>query len=90
MFRPGILGHRNRLPGDVAIAVPVAWQTVALTIFGSMSLGVLFLSLAGYSRVETVAGTIAPETGIATIVPTRHGIIAALRVSDGQDVVAGA
>ena len=55
-----------------------------------MSLGVLFLSLAGYSRVETVAGTIAPETGIATIVPTRHGIIAALRVSDGQDVVAGA
>ena len=80
--------HRNRLSGDVAIAVPVAWQTIAFTIFGSASLGLLFLSLASYSRVETVIGTIAPETGIATIVPTRPGVIAALRVMDGQNVVA--
>jgi len=46
------------LSGDVAIAVPVAWQSVGFLIFGGVALSVLFLSLASYSRVETVTGII--------------------------------
>lgn len=82
--------HQNRLSGDVAIAVPVPWQSVGYLIFGSVLMGVLFLSLASYSRVETVTGMITPNTGVANIVPTRAGTIASLAVRDGQNVPAGA
>lgn len=90
MFRSeAVSSHRNRLSGDVAIAVPVAWQSIGFLIFGGVATGVLFLSLASYSRVETVTGTITPDTGVSSIVPTRPGVIAALSVRDGQNVLAG-
>jgi membrane fusion protein len=73
----------------VAIAVPITWQSVGFLIFGGVALGVLFLSLASYSRVETVTGIITPNTGISNIIPTRAGVITALSVRDGQNVPAG-
>lgn len=79
-----------RLSGDVAIAVPVSWQSVGVLIFGGVVVGVLFLSLASYSRVETATGVITPDAGISAIVPTRAGVIASLAVRDGQAVLAGA
>jgi len=85
-----ITKHHNRLSGDVAIAVPVPWQSVGYLIFGGVALGVLFLSLASYSRVETVTGMITPNTGVSNIVPTRAGTISSLAVRDGQNVLAGA
>ena len=91
MFRPeALMTHKDRLSGEVAIAVPVPWQSVGFLIFGGVALGVLFLSLASYSRVETVTGIITPDTGLSNIVPTRAGVIASLAVRDGQNVPAGA
>lgn len=91
MFRHELISaSRNRLSGDVAIAVPVSWQSVGYLIFGGIVASVLFLSLASYSRIETVAGAIIPDTGVSTIVPTRAGVIAALAVREGQEVAAGA
>lgn len=91
MFRPeAIAKHHNRLIGEVAIAVPVAWQGIGLLIFFGVAAGVLFLSLASYSRVETVTGTIVPDAGVSSIVSTRAGVIAALAVQEGQSVAAGA
>lgn len=69
--------------------MPVAWQSIGLLIFGGVAAAVAFLSLASYSRVETVSGTITPDKGISAIVPTRSGVIAALAVKDGQEIVAG-
>ena len=64
MFRTEtVTTHRNRLSGDVAIAVPVGWQSIGYLIFSGIVAGGLFLSVASYSRVETVAGTITPDTG---------------------------
>ena len=74
----------------MAVAVPVAWQSIGYLIFGAVALGALFLSLASYSRVETVSGIVTPDAGIAAIVPTRAGIITALAVREGQNVPAGA
>lgn len=68
-----VSGNRNRLSGDVAIAVPVAWQSIGYLIFSGIVAG----------------GTIIPDTGIATIVPPRPGVIAALAVREGQEVIAG-
>ncbi len=74
MFRPeAITSNRNRLSGDVAIAVPVEWQSVGFLIFGGVALGVLFLSLASHSRVETVTGIITPNAGASTNFATRAG-----------------
>lgn len=78
------------MSGDVAIVVPVTWQSIGFLIFGGVAAGVLFLSLASYSRVETVDGTIAPDAGVSSILPTRAGVIATLAVQDGQSVAAGA
>lgn len=82
--------HRNRLSGDVALAVPIAWQSIGFLIFGGIAAAVFFLALASYSRVETVTGTVTPNTGVSSIVPTRAGVIAVLTVKDGQNVPAGA
>lgn len=84
LFRPeAVSSHGNRLSGDVTVAVPVAWQSIGYLIFGGVAAGVLFLSLASYSRVETVAGTITPDAGVSAIVPTCTGVIAALAVREG-------
>jgi membrane fusion protein len=91
LFRSEITSkYHNRLSGGVAVAVPVAWQSIGFLIFGGVAAGFLFLSLASYSRVETVTGIISPNTGVSNIVPTRAGVIAALPVRDGQNVPAGA
>ena len=91
LFRSEMFARKpDRLFGDVNIAVPVTWQSIGYLLFGGVALGVSFLSLASYSRVETVTGMITPDTGVSNIVPTRAGIIASLAVRDGQNVLAGA
>lgn len=38
MFRPEALTHhQNHLTGEVAIAVPVAWQSIGFLIFGGVA-----------------------------------------------------
>ncbi|MEQ1496776.1 MAG: HlyD family efflux transporter periplasmic adaptor subunit [Novosphingobium sp.] len=54
-----------------------------------MAVALVFLSLASYSRTETVSGAITPDAGVSSIVPTRAGIIASLAVQDGQNIPAG-
>ena len=91
MFRSEVIAQRSdRLAGDVAVAVPVRWQVIGYFLFGSVAVALLFLSLANYARVETATGTIMPDKGVSSGVPTRAGVIAALDVRDGQDVAAGA
>lgn len=91
MFRPEALSYRaDRLSGNVAIAVPVAWQSIGFLIFGSLIAAFVFLSFGNYSRVEVVAGAIAPDKGVSAVMPTRNGIITAIQVKDGQSVELGA
>lgn len=90
MFRSVFLKQRiDRLSGDVSIAVPVAWQSIGYLVFGGVAATAAFLSVASNARVETVTGTITPDKGISTVVPTRSGVVAALTVKDGQEVAAG-
>jgi len=90
LFRSeAITQHTDRLSGDVAIAVPVPWQIVGYVIFGSLAVAMLFLSLSSYSRVETVVGTITPDKGVTTIIPSRSGTITRIDVTEGQAVDAG-
>lgn len=91
MFRPEALSYRaDRLSGDVALAVPVAWQSIGYLIFAGVVAAIIFLTFAGYARVEVATGFIVPDKGVSTIQPTRNGIVTALSVKDGQNVSAGA
>lgn len=90
LFRQEAIAQRaDRLSGDVAIAVPIGWQFIGYLIFGGLAIAIIFLSLASYARVETVTGVIIPDKGVASIVPTRNGIITEIEVDEGQAVKAG-
>jgi membrane fusion protein len=83
--------HRSEnLDGDVLLVTPVSWQIFGFSIYVIVSVGAIFISIASYARIETVTGSIAPAAGVASVVPTRSGVIAALPVQEGQQVQAGA
>lgn len=84
-----LLERRERLSGEVSLAVPVSWQTVGFLLFGSLAIALIFLSTASYSRIETVAGRIVPEGGISPVVASRGGIITTIPVVEGQAVAVG-
>lgn len=90
MFRTEVINrYRDRLTGDVAVAIPVSWSAISYLTFGGLLAAFLFLSLASYSRVETAFGTVTPDKGISTILPTRTGTVIEFAVSEGQRVEAG-
>lgn len=90
MFRSEVLKFRaDRLSGDVAVAVPVSWQGIGYLIIGGLIAAVAFLSLASYSRSETVTGAVTPDAGFSQIIPPRTGVVAVISVKDGQTVAAG-
>jgi membrane fusion protein len=91
MFRNEVLQNRSdRLSGNVFIALSVSWQVIGYLIFGGVAATLLFLCLVSFSRVEIAGGTITPDKGVSTILPTRSGTIASISVADGQEVAAGA
>lgn len=91
LFRSEVMKHRtDRLHGNAQTTLPVSWQIVGGLLFLIVVAAIAFLSFADYSRIETVTGEIAPEGGIARIVPSRAGIVFELPVTTGTSVAAGA
>lgn len=90
LFRKEVLEHRaDRLQGDVSIAVPISWQVIGYALLAALVVALVFLFTASYSRVENVAGAIVLDKGVASIVPTRTGIVADLPAREGQRVKPG-
>jgi len=90
LFRQEVLQQKkDRLPGEVSIAIPMPWHFIGYLIFGGLIVAIVFLSLATYSRVETVGGQIVPDKGVSAIIPTRSGVITDVFVEDGARVEAG-
>lgn len=90
LFRKEVGEHRaERLHGDVSIAVPISWQLIGYTLLAALAAALVFLFSASYSRVEAVSGAIVLDKGVASIVPSRKGIVTVLQVREGQKVKAG-
>ena len=90
LFRKEVLERRaDRLHGDVALMVPVSWHIVGFALLAALVVAMSFLSFASYSRVENVSGAIVLDRGVASIVPTRPGIVTALDAREGQLVRSG-
>ncbi|HEX8511620.1 MAG TPA: HlyD family efflux transporter periplasmic adaptor subunit [Allosphingosinicella sp.] len=82
--------NAERLYGEVSLAVPPSWQLVGYVLLTALAAACAFLFLASYSRSETVSGVIALDTGVATVAPSRSGIVASIQVREGQRVEKGA
>ena len=55
LFRSEVLNQKkDRLSGEVSIAVPMPWQLIGYLNFGGVVAAATFLSLASYSRVENI------------------------------------
>ena len=90
LFRPEVLAHRaDRLHGDVSLALPISWQVIGLGLLAALAAAITFLSLASYSRVESVSGTVTTDRGVAGIVPAHAGVVESIEVKDGQSVSTG-
>ncbi|WP_340267616.1 HlyD family secretion protein [Sphingobium mellinum] len=90
LFRQEALAHRaERLHGNVNIATPMSWQVIGFLLFAALITVIAFLATATYARVETVPGQVALDRGVATIVPSRAGIVVGIDVTEGQQVAAG-
>ena len=91
LFRKEIIAARNqRLTGDVSLAIPLGWHVVGMLLIAIVTVALVFLATAKYSRVETVAGEIVSDIGVATIVANRAGVLTRLTVRDGDTVDLGA
>lgn len=91
LFRKEVFNQKkDRLSGEVSIAIPMPWQVIGYLLFASLFAAILFLSLATYARVEMVVGVIVPDKGVAAIIPTRAGVITDVVVEDGERVEEGA
>ncbi|WP_375398004.1 hypothetical protein [uncultured Sphingomonas sp.] len=87
LFRTEAVQRRNeRLHGTIIIATPLAWQIIGFLMLGSLVGTAAFLSIASYARVETVSGVITLDKGVATILPSRAGVVLNVLVKEGQRV----
>jgi membrane fusion protein len=90
LFRKEALAHQaERLHGEVNVALPLSWQVIGYLLLAGLAAALIFLAMASYSRVETVAGAVVLDKGVAPIVPSRRGVVIALLARDGQRVRAG-
>jgi membrane fusion protein len=90
LFRKEALAHQaERLHGEVTVALPMSWQFIGYLLLAALAGALIFLAMASYSRVATVAGAVVLDKGVAPIVPSRRGVVMALLARDGQRVRAG-
>jgi membrane fusion protein len=90
LFRQEVLEHRaDRLHGEVSIAIPISWQIIGFTLLAALATALVFLFSASYARIETVSGAVVLDRGVASIVPSRPGIVADIPAREGQHVRPG-
>src|SRR6185503_5530860 len=91
LFRSEVFEQRaDRLHGEIRIATPMSWHIVGYALLAILAVSILFLSLATYSRTETVKGSITLDRGVAPVIVHRHGVVTRVYVREGDRVRAGA
>jgi membrane fusion protein len=75
--------------GTVVLLRPIPARLLFWGLAIAFAVIVTFLMLAQYARKETVAGYVAPATGVARVFALRTGTIAAVHVREGQEVDEG-
>lgn len=91
LFRREALSYRGgRLHGEVSLTTPMSWQLIGYSLLGVLIIGIVYLSLGSYARIETVPGVVSIDPGLATIASSRSGVVHSVLVAEGQQVQKGA
>lgn len=75
--------------GDIALLQPVSTKLLVWLLTAVVTIAIVFLCFAQFSRKQTVAGYLAPAAGTLKIFAQREGILTDLYVKEGQQVGAG-
>lgn len=75
--------------GDVALLQPVSTKLLAWLLTGAVTIAIVFLCFAEFSRKQTVSGFLIPAAGTLKIFPSREGVVSAVYVQEGQQVKTG-
>jgi membrane fusion protein len=75
--------------GEIALLQPVSTKLLAWLLTAVVTIAIVFLCFAQFSRKQMVAGFLIPASGTMKVFPTREGIVTDLHVEEGQHVEAG-
>jgi len=75
--------------GEIALLQPVSTKLLAWLLTGVVTVAIVFLCFAQFSRKQTVPGFLIPAAGTLKVFPNREGIVTALYVKEGQQVKSG-
>lgn len=90
LFRREAVEHQAvRLDGAISLAVPLGWHIIGYFLFAMVTVALVFLCFATYSKSIEVTGVIAPAAGVVTILPQRAGVVSNVMVVEGQSVARG-
>ena len=90
LFRDEVFeGKRDTWLGEVVLIRPISFTFLTVGVAGLAALILGFLFWGEYTRKTKVAGYIVPSQGLIKIVPMSAGVIAELRVKEGQIVARG-
>jgi membrane fusion protein len=75
--------------GEIALLQPVSTKLLAWLLTAVVTIAIVFLCFAQFSRKQTVSGFLTPAAGTLKVFPDREGVITNLYVKEGQQVKAG-
>src|SRR5204863_367518 len=75
--------------GEIALLQPVSTKLLAWLLAAVVTIAIVFLCFAQFSRKQTVSGFLTPAAGTLKVFPDREGVVANLYVKEGQQVKAG-
>ena len=75
--------------GDIVLLQPVSTKLLAWLLTGVVTIAIVFLWFAQFSRKQTVPGFLVPAAGTLKIFPNREGVVTHLYVKEGQTVKSG-
>ena len=91
LFRPEVLqARRDRRLGGIALGQPLSLWLLSLLAFVAAAAILAFLLFGDYTRRTRVSGQLVPNLGVASVVSPSAGILAEVRVREGQWVERGA
>jgi membrane fusion protein len=75
--------------GEIALLQPVSTKVLGWLLIAVVTIAIVFLCFAQFSRKQTVTGYLAPAAGTMKVFPTREGAVTGLFVRLGQQVRSG-
>src|SRR3954452_12757473 len=75
--------------GEITLLQPVSTKLLTWLLAAVVTIAIVFLCFAQFSRKQTVTGFLIPAAGTMKVFPTREGVVTDLHVGEGQYIKAG-